>query len=216
MIWESGPWKRELLASARALDGIRKKRRSESRSFQFERSIFLCAYIMRKLSESQKLSSSWDERVIPCIFHPLKGRRPDFLNWHRIEELFDLDVSEARGVSARDLCNRIIHSFVFMEVAASRVGLVGFFFTSDKARRQGLWYVELEVFLKLVRDTGRDYPSSSHMVRDPKTDEWVVWKGHGHPPSEWTRAADLMANESAAKINRQRRLKDGNVQSELS
>jgi hypothetical protein len=81
MIWESGPWKNELLANARLLEQYAKsKRRSERRSFGVERTIFLSTYVMRKLWESGKLSSSWEKRKVPCIFHPPKARTPDRLS----------------------------------------------------------------------------------------------------------------------------------------
>lgn len=80
MIWESKRWKDELLANAKLLKQLEKKRRTEGRAFQFERAIFLSAYIMRKLWEARKLSSVWEKRELACILYPLRGRVPDLFN----------------------------------------------------------------------------------------------------------------------------------------
>ncbi len=203
MIWESGPWKNELLANARLLEQYAKsKRRSERRSFRIERSIFLSAYIMRKLWEAGKLSSAWEKREVPCIVHPPKTRTPDRLSWHRVDEHYRLDISKSESMTAIELCHRLIHSYVFMEMEGAGKTIAGFFFASDQTKNRGLWFVALVDVLTLLTETGRDYPSSSHMVRHPKTSEWIVWAGHGEPSSERTKAAEAMVKEYAALIAR--------------
>ncbi len=209
MIWDSKPWKDELLASARSLKAIQTRRRSDTRSYRFERTIFVCAYIMRKLSEAEKISTEWKVKKVPCIFYRLRGRPPDLMNWHQIERHFDLDTPESNSLTALDLCHRIIHSFVFVEVCAPKKGIVGFFFASDQTKRRGIWFVEVKDFRILLRETGHEYPSSSRMVRHPKTGEWVVWAGHGSPPSEWDKMADSMALEYASRLNLSRKVGDG-------
>jgi hypothetical protein len=201
MIWESGPWKDELLANARVLEQYANStRRSGRRSFRIERAVFLSAYVMRKLWESGKLSSSWQRRKVFCIFHPPKTRKPDRLSWHRIDEHYRLDISKSDSVTAIEFCHRLIHSYVFIEVEGPGKTVVGFFFASDQTKNRGLWFVALVDLLALLKETGRDYPSSSRMVRHPKTSEWVVWAGHGEPPSEWSKMADAMTREYAALI----------------
>ncbi|SRR5260370_13138273 len=207
MIWESGPWKNELLANARLLEQYAKsKRRSERRSFCIERAIFLSAYVMRKLWESGKLSSSWEKRKVSCIFHPPKTRKPDRLSWHRIGEHYRLDTSKPDSLTAIEFCHRLIHSYVFMEVEGPGKIIAGFFFASDQTKSRGLWFVKFIDVLTLLKETGRDYPSSSHMVRHPKTNEWRVWAGDGEPPSEWKKTAEAMAREYATVIARKERV----------
>jgi hypothetical protein len=188
MIWESKPWKDELLANARLLTQLQKMRRSERRSFAIERTLFVSVYIMRKLWEAGKLSSAWKERRISCVFHPPKGKTTDRLNWHRIDELYQLDTPTPESLTTIELCHRLIHSFVFVVVEAPKKAIAGFFFASDKTKHRGLWFVRLDDMQALLREAGRDYPSSSRMVRHPKTNEWIVWAGHGEPPVEWINA----------------------------
>jgi hypothetical protein len=188
MIWESKGWKDELLANARSIETLRFKRRSERRSFLLERAVFISVYVMRKLWEARKLSTSWEGRQIPCIFHPLKRREPDRLNWHRIDEHFNLNISKPNALTAIEFCHRLIHSYVFVEVEGAKQSIIGFYFASDQTKRRGLWFVDIRDLLDLLRETGRDYPSSAHMVRHPKTGEWIVWTGHGDPPANWANA----------------------------
>jgi hypothetical protein len=197
MIWESKPWKKELLTNARLLKRLQTERRSARREFELERTVFLSAYIMRKLWEAAKLSSVWGKRKIPCIFHRPKRRGADRLNWHRIDELYKLDFSQPDPQTSFEFCNRIIHSYIFVLVEGPGKTLAGFFFASDSTKHQGLWFVKFVDFLSLLTETARDYPSSIHMTRHPKTQEWIVWAGHGEPPYEWTRTANAMAKGSA-------------------
>jgi hypothetical protein len=155
---------------------------------------------MRKLWEAGKLSTSWETTKIPCVVHPPKGRAPDLLNWHRIDEHFNLDASRSDSLTAIELCHRLIHSYVFMEVEGPKKTIAGIFFASDQTKRRGLWFVELKDVLDLLRATSHDYPSSSRMVRHPKTGEWVAWAGHGDPPFDWTKMADSMAMDYAVRL----------------
>jgi hypothetical protein len=201
MIWESGPWKDELLANVRLLKKLEPSRRTARREFAIERAVFFSAYIMRKLWEAGKLSSTWKTKRSKCIYHRPKGRFVDRLNWHRIDELFDLNRPEDASLTAIELCNRLIHSFVFLMVDGPRKTIAGFFFTSDQTRRRGLWFIEFAEILALMRETGRDYPSSGRMVRHPRTCDWIAWAGHGVPPEEWTKAAEHLQRLSVHSTN---------------
>ena len=202
MIWESRPWKNELLAKAYLLKKLATKRRSARREFEIERAVFLSVYIMRKLWEAGKLSSTCERRKIPCIFHRPKNRAPDRLNWHRIDELYNLDVSESDQLTSIDFCHRLIYSYIFILVEGPRKTLAGYFFASDHTKGRGLWFVRQVDLLMLLSETGRDYPSSMHMVRHPKTDEWVMWAGHGDPPYEWTSAANTLSKRHGPKTRK--------------
>jgi hypothetical protein len=190
VIWESKPWKDDLLANARLLKRLQPKRRSARWEYEIERVVFISVYAMRKLWEAGKHSSAWQNRLSPCSLHKPKGKHVDRLNWHRLGELYHLENSENVSLTAIELCNRLIHSFVFVVVSGPRRTIDGFFFTSDQTRHRGLWFIEFSEILALLTETGRDYPSSGHMVRDPRTNDWVQWSGHGDPPNEWTKAVE--------------------------
>jgi hypothetical protein len=149
-----------------------------------ERSFFLhilCASSGKRENPRVHGKSDW----FPAPFIPQKNRIPDRLNWHRIDELYKLETSVADSMAAIELCHRLILSYVFIEVAGPRKTIAGVFFASGHSKRRGLWSIRFSDVLELLRETGRDYPSAAEMVRHPKTDEWLVWAGHGRPPHEW-------------------------------
>ena len=83
----------------------------------------------------------------------------DRLNWHRIDEFYDLEKPKNASLTALELCNRLIHSFIFVPDEGPRRTIAGFFLASDQSRHRGLWYLELAELLALLTETGRDYPS---------------------------------------------------------
>jgi hypothetical protein len=120
MIWESGPWKQQLLRDAGKLRKLAQAKLNvdecERELVQFERLAFMTAYSMRKLWESRKLSTSWNAARLPCVRFPLKGETPDRLNWHHLDRHYDLSKGTRVSLKPEEYCDRMIHSFVFSPV----------------------------------------------------------------------------------------------------
>jgi hypothetical protein len=55
--------------------------------------------------------------------------------------------------------NRIIHSLIFAEGLNDRLQVTDFCVTTDNSSKRGLYQVVLTVFIDLMREVGRDYPS---------------------------------------------------------
>jgi hypothetical protein len=104
-------------------------------------------------------------------------------NEHKIIEHYDFDNPNRCTVSFKRLINMVVHSFTFTEVIDDDLYVEAFLITSDRGRHTGLWQIELSDFVKLMRSVGNDSPSSCRAVRDPKSGEWLEWRGHGEPPS---------------------------------
>jgi hypothetical protein len=191
MIWESGPWKQQLLRDAGKLRKLAQAKLNldecERELVQFERLAFMTAYSMRKLWESGKLSMSWNAARLPCVRFPLKGEIPDRLNWHRLDRHYDLSKGTRVSLKPEEYCDRMIHSFVFSPVVDDNKSISSFYFTSDRMRKHALWMVAIGDICRLIQMTGKDYPSSAHYVRDNE-DQWIIWFGHGDPPVGWTNA----------------------------
>lgn len=183
MIWESAPWKEKLLADADLLERwSTKKRISQRRSFLVEQRVFLAAYAIRKLIEAGKLSSSFEGRAMECQTFSAVSDYITVKNSHRIHELYDLECPIKRVISAMDLINVIIHSFIFSEALGDDDSIDGFFVTSDRKRYDCLWWVDVGQYIRLMREVGHDYPACSHAVFDDEKNEWVEWRGTGNPP----------------------------------
>lgn len=187
MIWESGPWKDLLLNDATLLERWSARASvTERRSMLIERKVFLAAYTIRKLYESQKLSTSFRSRSIRCRTYPAISDR---ITRHSVglDDLYDLYRPEERVIAVRDLIDLIIHSFVFSEFLREDLTVRGFLVTSDKKRYDRLWFVEMKAFIGLMRQVGSDYPSTMAGVFNRDRNDWELWQGHGDPPAEFMR-----------------------------
>jgi hypothetical protein len=119
---------------------------------------------------------------------PLKGEMPDVLNWHRIDEHYDLTGGADVSLKPEEYCDRIIHSFVFSPIVDEQDYLTEFHFTSDRMRRHAIWMIMILDVCDLIKKTGKDYPSSAQYFRDAEG-QLITWAGHGEPPAEWVSAA---------------------------
>jgi hypothetical protein len=193
MIWESAPWKQQLVRDAACLRRLGNSRLDaddcDKEVFQLERQVFIAAYTMRKLWEAEKLSSNWNHQRLACQRFPIKGQDiPDRLNWHDIDRYYDLGASSNVKMKPEEFCGRIIHSFVFVPCIGGDDTINAFYFTSDTMRRHALWLIGLADVADLMTATGKDYPSSGHWVRRANG-QLDTWSGHGEPPAGWTNAA---------------------------
>jgi hypothetical protein len=187
MIWESSPWKDQLILDAEIIQRwASKTRMSARRSTLLERKIFVSAYAIRKLYESYKLSTAFHDRSLACCTYPAKASSITPLSNHRVEKLYDLYRPNTETVFARHLMDIIIHSLVFLEVLRDEddQAVEAFLVTSDR-KRNCLWEIKTGQFVKLMRNVGSDYPSAARWVTNPKTGKFVVWQGNDAPPASF-------------------------------
>jgi len=172
LIHESVHWKKPLLAAANWLDLLRIRKRNEERSFvRIERELFVGFYAIRKLLDTFKISPSTRTIAFSLIYSPCI-KLVDYLNSHRIDELFNLKVIHTESRDLEFLCNQFIHSYVFIPALHEDGRLAGIYITSDRSRQQKLYFVELTQILIAFRAVGSDYPVSQHMQRNEKTSQW--------------------------------------------
>jgi hypothetical protein len=103
MIWESAPWKQQLVRDVGRIRRLAKTKLcpeedNEREYLRIERLVFVTAYSMRKLWESNKLSTNWNDQKLSCIKYPIKGDVPDRLNWHKIDRHYDLGLGQAVSI----------------------------------------------------------------------------------------------------------------------
>jgi hypothetical protein len=181
MIRESAPWKAELLRDAVLIERWAAKTvETERRSVLLERKIFVSAYAIRRLNEAAKISSRFREVALPITRFPPTGTSVDQWNVHRFDEHYDLTDDRTEQMPLFRFLNLIIHSLIFAEEINDRMQITGFAVTSDNSSEKGLYRIELKAFTDLMRDVGRDYPST--FVRRRVGDKWWIWTGDGEPP----------------------------------
>ena len=96
----------------------------------------------------------------------------DYMNAHRIDELFDLQESRTEERDLTFLCNQFIHSYVFTVVQSEDGALAGVYVSSDRTRREKLYFVDASHILHAFRSVGKDYPTKQIMKRNEKTLQW--------------------------------------------
>jgi hypothetical protein len=172
MIQESCYWKAPLLRSANWLERLHITGATAERSLvRIERELFVGFYGIRKLLETFKLSPgtrtlkfslSWS----PCV------KMVDYMNAHCIEELFDLSVTNTEERNLEFLCNQFVHSYVFSPVQHKDGKLAGAYISSDRTKKDKVFFVHIDHILTAFRTVGSDYPTAQTMVRNEKTDQW--------------------------------------------
>jgi len=130
--------------------------------------MFIGFYAIRKLLDTVKVSESTKKAAYELPWHP--AIKPvDILNWHRLDELYDM---ESQGRETRDIrfiCNLFIHSFVFMVSGDDRID--GVYVASDRTRNKKVYFVPLSHILAMFRLVGRDYPANASFKRNAETGE---------------------------------------------
>ena len=176
MIYESWPWRRDLMRDADILDRWAAKSMSERRSVLIEKKVFVAAYAMRRLLQAGKLSTSTDRKPVtvdqfPSIKPIGKQDRWDF-HLH-----YDIAAGSSSTLPAYRLLDLIIHSFIFAEWQDEVNNRLMIAFTSDRTRDQHLYLVALTDFVDLIRFVATDDPEMIVWKRDPNTGERKEWRG---------------------------------------
>lgn len=168
MIWESWPWKRELLKRAASLDSRKRQRRwSDASCARVEQDIFLSAYVIRKLLDAKKISDEVESLCLRALTHQPLSRPVDIMNWDKIDRLYDLSHCAKASVSLREFCNQIVHSFVFLPCFdGDSGGLSGIFVSSDREKERRLLHFNLCEIVSVFRRVAEDDLVALHMTRD--------------------------------------------------
>jgi hypothetical protein len=172
MINESHYWKTPLLRAATWLERLRLTDANEERALvRVERELFVGFYAIRKLLETFKVSPETRTMEFPLQWSPCI-KMVDYMNAHRVEELFDLDTQHTEQRHLGFLCNQFVHSYVFVVMPDDEGRIAGVYISSDNTRSEKLYFVTRAQILLAFRTVGKDYPSSLRLRRNKKTHQW--------------------------------------------
>ncbi len=175
MIWESCYWKEPLLEVAVKLSRWpRVKHWTEERLVQIEKDVFVSFYAIRKLLDSNKLSDT--TRILQTNLYSYKslGKPVTLMNWHDVDELYNLSNRNCEKLKLRYLCNQIIHSYVFVPSHNDYGGMGSFLFCSDRMRNEKIYEIEIEEMKRILRIVGKDYPSSASYKYNPTKKDYEI------------------------------------------
>lgn len=141
---------------------------------EVERVVFWSAFSIRKLIEARKLSDEFEAQTVPVLRFPRRepAQLQDQLNAHHIDRHYDLDNSDPTFLTPIELCNQLIHSFVFVPCTdkASRQ-MTGILFNSDRSRDTSLFHVTWSDFEAIVISAAED--DVVYAAFDRRSNSWV-------------------------------------------
>src|SRR6476660_1862320 len=111
MIYESHYWKKELLKLATKIEKRIPYKRSwtDSQNGDFEKEVMIGFYMIRRLTESFKLTNNIIATNISGFKYPNKGKIVTLMNNHRFMELYDFKQRRKGKFTLAFLINQIIH-----------------------------------------------------------------------------------------------------------
>ena len=180
MVYESNPWKQDLLRRKRLiLEYNRADLLSEDNDKAYtviEKAVFYSAFIIRKLIDCKvKVSDEVD-----AYKFTLKGLHPkeniDLMHRWPDERTYDWAHETTYIKSGTDICNWLIHSYVFFFVFDDNNRIDSFCVSSDYDRNELLYRVELKDWIAYMDFVGSDYIVATDMHIDESKKEYVLTK----------------------------------------
>jgi hypothetical protein len=175
MIWNSEPWKKGLLERAEWLrQRSYRTSWSEASEAKLEQTVMVGFYSIRKLAEANTIADATFCLPMPIERYPAIGKPVTKRNWHRIDELYQLDrgISETRSV--KFLCDQMIHSYVFMAYFGAVGRIERVLFASDQRRKTELYSVTISDIVKLFKFVANDYPNEARLTYNPGTQDYDI------------------------------------------
>jgi hypothetical protein len=146
-----------------------------------EKDVFLAFYIIRKLMEAHKLSVEVEASQVSVRKIPSAGKPVTYMNWDKIDELYDWSAASRETLPLRELCNLVVHSYIFMPSISENGGLDALLVASDRSRSTKLYEVPALGAISLLRAVATDDPDRGEMKLDEATGDYAVKLWHSTP-----------------------------------
>jgi hypothetical protein len=165
MIIESKEWKSELAKNSTYI----KKRLSlingdARNSHNLQIKITINALVSRRLLETPKVDDRFRKIEIKSLSFPWKGKVVDVLNWHKVEEKYQLNNPVPGTVSFSRICNIIIHSYVWIW-ECDEENVVGIYLASDNTKNKKLINVNINELIVAFNSLSKSWPGEINMIR---------------------------------------------------
>ena len=135
--------------------------------------IFIIAYSLRKLIDTRKVSDKLSNIQIKTLAYPKKSKKITFKTNYRFDEHYDFDKKIETKLLIRDVCNQIIHSYIF-QLIIYRNKIFYTFFNSDYNKNKYLFKLKIKDFLKVVMKFSNNYPQHISMIYCKKMKDYKV------------------------------------------
>lgn len=174
MIWQSEYWKKDICKIAVKLENrIFQKKWFDASNANAEKEIMVSAFMVRKLFESQKIDLAIKNKSIPTIKYPSNGKKINLLRRLSPERFFDLEKQLPSSITVKDLCDYIIHSYIFLLYIID--GEFKYFrVTSDKNKFKFMFQIEVRRYINILREVGNYRSGSEIYSYNNKKEDYVI------------------------------------------
>lgn len=174
MIFESCYWKEDLIALSKKLTNHYSKLKSDCDDkflADFEKDIFISAYMIRKLMDAGKISDKLSNSKIPIRIYKAKKTVTKF-NWHKLNENYESKYTKSIKY-LRTFCNTVIHSYCFIPGFDKNNSLSVLYFNSAEQKDIEIYSVTLKDLSVLFEQIGYDYPTEATCHYNDKIKDYV-------------------------------------------
>ena len=180
MIYVSLPWKNELKRIKKYLESNslydKNGNTNEIKIFHFEKNLFISAFIIRKLIESDKMSDYIDNLSIKVKAYKPK-KHIDKLHCYIDEDEYNWKNVEKKVISIKDISNYLIHSYVFnFSINDENYKCESFFVSSDYDRNKYLYEIQMKDWYKVLDKVSSDSITRISRRFKEKNDDYVSIK----------------------------------------
>lgn len=167
MIIESYIWKEELSKELKSFEKFLKdfnilnedEKYQDKYNLKIEKFFFVTSFIIRKLIEAKKITTSLVEEKLHCIGYKKIYRLPRISDYNGhssdIEKNYYLDKPLSFTISLQNICNLLIHSYVF-QGCFNKNRFDGIFINSINTKNKICYYITYQQYKKIIFDVCND------------------------------------------------------------
>jgi len=130
------------------------------------------AFISRKLFDSGKISQKLQNQALSVIKYPSNGEKIHALRRLSPERFFHLEGPTKGTIVFRNLCNQIIHSYIFMLIMEN--GLKYFWVASDYNKFKFMYQIDVKEYAQILMKIGKYWPTETRYEFDEKKHDYRI------------------------------------------
>lgn len=171
---ESRYWKDDLIRYAKSFQPVANPPRwSEKQLITFEKEVVLAFFMVRKLWECGKFSSTTKKQRMK-IFRCPNTKRANAINYWDIGEIYELPSEHAVSKSVPFVCNQFIHGGATFAYREDDRNWGGLYTCSDYERQKFIYRIPISEIISILLIAGNDYPSMIQMNYNPETSDYDI------------------------------------------
>jgi len=172
---ESRYWKEDLLKHAKTLKPVKHpKRWSEKGQVNFEKEIIVSLFKIRKLFETNKVSSVSKNHKAKIFRYPIGSKKVNNMNYWNIHEIYDLAKKSKVEKNIVFICNQFIHGGATFAFQNTDRNWGGIFTCSDFERSRHIYEIPIEEIITILNLVGNDYPKHVTFKYSEELDDYKI------------------------------------------